>query len=67
MYKVNEAKQQRKVNMTADIRVYYGSEEHRERVKRWAQAINLKPTAAINKLVLDTVANWEKENSIDND
>lgn len=54
-------------NMTVDFRVYYYTPENKKRVERWAKANNLKTSAAINKLIMDTVTNWEKENSIDND
>lgn len=53
--------------MSVDFRVYYYTPENKKRVERWAKAHNLKTTAAVNKLIMDTVSKWEKENLIDND
>lgn len=53
--------------MSVDFRVYYYTPENKRRVERWAKAHNLKTTAAVNKLIMDTVSKWEKENLIDND
>lgn len=52
--------------MSVDFRVYYYTPENKQRVERWAKAHNLKTTAAINKLIMDTVEDWERKNNIDN-